>query len=372
MSRIKNLHRHYVYAFLVSLAFALFETVWPIKLETFAFTEAGTGLLSMSFILIALFTSLHSHKLFNHTVHGPVLRSTMILAALLVIVSYAPTLTTFIIFGLLLSMVATIRTNGFDLMMKHVGEKHNVDVESNLYSLLNLAWLIGPLLSIPLLILFEYHTIFILSGMCILAAAMFKPMDTHKPVHHEISVSTFFKRYWVPYTLTIAVEAWWALIYLFVPLNIIRSGYPDWTVAAYLAIVILPLPVIEFFSKRFTHRYGFKLQYITGFLGLFIVTLTIPHVSFTAFIVLTLIGTMFLGLIEPLQDSYFFHIVRKQDETRAVPLYGSSFEMGSIIGRGLLAFCLLVLPLQIAVLSLSLVFFTATIISLFKVPLFSS
>ena len=326
----------------------------------------------MTFVIVALLTSLHTHKLFNHTVHGPVLRSTIILAALLIIVSYAPTLATFIIFGLLLSMVATIRTNGFDLMMKHVGEKHNVDVESNLYSLLNIAWLIGPLLCIPLLIFFEYHTVFILSGACILAAALFKPVDTHKPDTHSIKLTTFFKRYWVPYALTIAIEAWWALIYLFVPLQIIRAGYPEWSVAAYLAIVIVPLPIIEFFSKRFTHHYGFKLQYITGFLGLFIITLTIPHVSFTIFIILTLIGTMFLGLIEPLQDSYFFHIVRKQDETRAVPLYGSSFEMGSIVGRGLLAFCLLFLPLQIAVLSLSVVFFTATVVSLFKVPLLSS
>ena len=233
-----------------------------------------------------------------------------------------------------------------------------MDVESNLYSLLNIAWLIGPLLCIPLLLMFSYHTVFVISGLCILLAAHFKPKDTHKPVAHTVSVPTFFRRYWVPYVLTIAIEAWWALIYLFVPLQIIRGGYPEWMVAAYLAIIIVPLPIIEFFSKRFTHRYGFKLQYITGFLGLFVITLIIPHVSFTMFIVATLIGTMFLGLIEPLQDSYFFHIVKKRDETRAVPLYGSSFEMGSIIGRALLAFLPSILPIaNLRVITLHRLFF---------------
>jgi MFS family permease len=147
------------------------------------------------------------------------------------------------------------------------------------------------------------------------------------------------------YIISLGLQVWWGLVYIYMPLFIISHGLSEGFVSVFFALIIIPLILIEYRVSRLSEKYGFRHFFRYGFLLLAIM-------GFVLFLVeniyiqigIVIVASFFAGFIEPLFESYFFTIVKKVDEEKYYPLFSTAIDVGGILGKAFPAIGLLFLP----------------------------
>ena len=140
-------------------------------------------------------------------------------------------------------------------------------------------------------------------------------------------------------------------------------------IAIYFAIIIIPLILLEFEVGKISEKIGFRKFFIFGFGSLTIISI-ISYFSSNIYLTITLLAlaSFAMAFLEPLQDSYFFKLIKEKDEEKFYPIYATAGDIGGFIGKIIISITLLFLPNEFAYLSIAILMGITTLYS-FKVDI---
>ena len=374
-----NVARLAIVSFIVSLAFALIATIWAVYLDSFVNNMAIVGFISafltlvsilFYFILVPLIEKSSKAKIYSYS-----LLFFSITYALFVINTKFYFL---IILAFVLTILQTIRTTSFGIMVRDKSSKKNLSRNEGLtYSFMNLAWVIGPLIAGLLSEKYGINMIFILSAIFIfIAFLMFKFLrikdnNIKKKAHSEIfkNFKAFFKSKdrILSYVLSGGVDLWWTLTYLFIPLLIIREGLGIKWVGYFLFAVAVPLIMFQYIFSKLAGKVGFRKIFKIGFSIPFLFALLCFFIGNIYLIMLFLVlASIGLAMLEPTTEAYFFDLLKKDEECRFYGPYNTTVGLNQLIGKIIPSILLIFFPFKFIFLFFSFYMFIMFVIS-FKI-----
>ncbi len=226
-----------------------------------------------------------------------------------------------------------------------------------MYSFMNIAWVIGPLIagyiseSFGIKIIFVLAAIFILLASLIFKISKINDSNIKKKIDKNLikNFVDFFKdkNRVKAYILGGGVNFWWILIYLFIPLYIIRQGLHTLWIGYFLFAIAVPLILFEFPFSKLAEKIGFKKIFWIGFLIPALSAIVCFFIS-NVYVVLGLLSFASIGLamLEPTTEAYFFDVTKDKEESRFYGAYNTTIEINQFIGKLLPSLLLLFLPFK--------------------------
>ena len=348
-----------VTAFIVALAASVIDTIWAVYIDSFVHNVSLVGYLSAALTIISLFSHFLFIPLIEKTKKSTIYFTTLILMA---ITYFLFAINTKFYFFVVLAFVSTIllslRITSFGIIIKDKSRQKKLSRNEGLmYSFWNVAWVIGPLIAGYISEKFGLSIIFVLAAIFVLLGSLFFKISKIKDSNIKKKPDTNLRKNFIDffknkqrrhaYLLGGGVNLWWILIYLFMPLYIIRNGLDTLWIGYFLFAIPIPLILLEFTFAKLAGKIGFKKIFKIGFL--------IPAILVTAcffinniYIILGLLvlSSVGLAMLEPTTEAYFFDVVSKKDEPRFYGPYNTTIEVNQIFGKILASSLLIFLPFK--------------------------
>ncbi len=365
-----------IVSFIVALAFALIDTIWAVYLDSFVNNIAIVGFISAFLTLVSLLFYFIFIPLIEKSSKAKIYSYSLLFFSITYTLFAINTKFYFlIILAFIATILQTIRTTSFGIMVRDKSSEKNLSRNEGLmYSFMNVAWVIGPLIAGLLSEKYGVNMIFVLSAIFIfIAFFMFKFLrikdnNIKKKVHSKIfkNFKAFFKSKdrILSYVLSGGVNLWWALTYLFVPLLIIREGLGIKWVGYFLFAVAVPLIMFQYIFSKLAGKVGFKKIFKIGFFIPFFFALLCFFVGNIYLIMLFLVlASIGLAMLEPTTEAYFFDILKKDEECRFYGPYNTTVGINQLVGKIIPSVLLIFFPFKSIFLFFSFYMFIMFVIS---------
>src|SRR3989344_872954 len=365
---------------LVALSSSFIITIWAVYLDSFFHSISIVGLVSSMLTLIGIATYFISIPIIEKNNKAKIFTYTLLVYA----IAYLAFIITknvwlFLLVAVITTITGTLRVTSFGLIIKDSSSKTKLSRNEGLiYTVLNLAFVVGPLAAGYILSEHGSSFVFALASMFIfLAFLMFKfeslndPTKTKKIDKNLIkNFFAFFKKKERVYAYIIGggVSFWWSLAYLFMPLYIVRNGLSELWIGYFLFALPIPLIILEYkFSNR-ADKHGFKKFFKIGFIipciGALICFFMVENVF--AVLGVLVVSSIGLAMLEPTTEAYFFKISTRKEEQRFYGPYNTRLEVAGFFGKAIPSVFLLFMPFKYIFLLFSAVMFLMFLIS-FKI-----
>ena len=365
--------------FIFSLALSLVSTIWAIYIDGFVGSASMVGYISSFltaisffsfFLIIPLIEKEDKSKIFSY--------SLFLFAVLYILFAINRKFYFFIILAVILTILQTLRITSFGIIVKSKSsEKQLSRNEGLVYTFMNFAWLIGPLIAGYVSGHYGINPVFILAAVFILIAFIFFKFSRirDRNIKKRIDINFFknFKDFFkskdriLAYTLGGGVNLWWSLIYIFVPLYIIRNNLEVQHVGYFLFAVVVPLLMFQYYFSKLAGKIGFRKIFKIGFLipclFAFLCFLVGNIYLIFLFLILASVG---LAMVESTTEAYFFDILKGKQDLRFYGPYNTTIDLNHFIGEILAATILVFLPFKFVFLLYSFFMLALFLIS-FKV-----
>lgn len=350
-----------IIGFIVALASSLIDTVWAVYMQNFlekivqenvipliGFISAGLTVLALLsyFIFIPFVEKNKKSKIYILTL--------ILMAATFILFAINRDFYIFTLLAVVFTVLITLRITSFGIIVKdRCREKQLPRNEGLMYTFLNIAWVVGPLMSGYISERFGINIIFLLSAILILIAAFVfrisRIKDSHIKKRTDKNIIKNFLEFFEDrgriqaYIMGASVGLWWILVYLFMPLYIITNNLDTLWVGIFLFAVAVPLIIFEFPFSKFSARMGFKKVFRIGFiilLGISLACFTISNISVIEPILRTkivlglfVLASIGMALLEPTSEAYFFEVTEDSEESRFYGPYNTTLEVSHFIGK---------------------------------------
>lgn len=365
---------------LLSIGVASIDTVWVLYLNLFNLNSSTIGFISAFLVILTLLTGFYSIPILEKFREF----KTLIISLLVMVVSYMTialfdNLYAFLFFSAVLAVFSVLRINSFDILFRDQAKESSLNEEEGLmYSIINIGWLIGPLIAGFVMASYGIKSVFILSSIFVTLSLIFlvlvpikvprrkkEPLDINLRKNFQNFISN--KLVHSPYLISTGIEIWWILIFIYTPLFMVRQGLNEVTVGIFVALTAVPSIFIDFYSGRLSQKFGFRKFFFYGFLLMGVLSvLSFFSVNIYLTLLFLILGSTAMAFVEPLQESFFFKRVSKNDEEKFYPIFSSAGDIGSFIGKFSVAFVLLFLPLKFSYLVIAFFMFLMSYIA-FKI-----
>lgn len=337
--------RHSGVIFLIStlytLVFAVASPIFPLFVKNLVREDTYVGLVvALSSVEWIVFTIMMSYLL-KKVKKVPLTKLALAGFALCyAIIPHVTTIWQFLAVDLFRSFFAAGATVTMGLFIRDVAGKKNIGkIEGFYYTLINVAWLAGPIAGGMVAVLFSQKATFSLAAiiaataLCILMVGNIR--EKKAPDQIDEKFFTRIKEYFrisnlsIIYLIGVGLACWWAVLYTYVPLFVTEHGFTEKTVGITLALFTIPLILLDFLAGWLADKYGYRRFLSSAFL---IMSILIMVAAFTQnvylFIGLIVAGCIGAAFIEPLHEAYFFKAVSKKEETRFYPVFRTGYEVG--------------------------------------------
>ncbi len=346
-----------------SFAVAYVDTIWALFINSFVNSDAMVSFVSsilkaamllMYFYFIPLFQKNQASKLY--------VTSLAMLGFSYFMFMVTDDIYHFMTIALIMMAGWVLRVGSRGIVLRDLSTKKNIPKNEGLiFTTLNIAWMVGPLVAGFLSDRYGFNAVFFVSFLFIVIAILMwwamrvnikdppsktVDKDIRKNMHDFLSNKKLFKIF----TINLSLGAEMSITYIFVPLYIISSGYSVLWVGLYLFATKIPLIMFEYFIgkqeetsgvKKYL-RYGLIIMSVMSFLA-FLSTIFLNNVVLTlSLLVVARIGFAF---VEPTADSYFFRVTTRSEEQKFYGPFRTSIPLGGIILQLVASVVLLVLPI---------------------------
>ncbi|MFH0808466.1 MAG: MFS transporter [archaeon] len=341
-----------------SLAFSFMGTVWAVYLNSFLSNEAYVGLISSLFVAISFISYFVIIPLIERTNKSKLYIASSLLIALGYFMYSINNFYIFLAAAITVTIATTLRISSMGLIIEHCSKKENLSKnEGYIYTLTNVAWVIGPLLvgfilkEIGIRWVFIFSSFLIILSIMIFNIAKINCKIKKKRIDGDMlkNFKDFFKskNRRKAYLLGAGVNFWWSLIYIYFPLLIIKHLHEDY-VGYLLFAVVVPLVLSQYYFGKLAGKIGFRKMFFVGFLIPTIAAI-ICFIFFNNFIVVAIaliLASIGLAMTESTTEAYFFDICKKEESQRFYPPYNTAIDAGYLAGELLPALMLLFLPIK--------------------------
>lgn len=259
--------------------------------------------------------------------------------------------------AVIVTFLHTARITSFGILVKDKSKRKNLSRnEGVMYSLMNLAWIIGPLFVGIFSKYLEIKALFVISSVMVLIALVYfrslKIKDKKKTRVDKNVIKLFIdffkdKDRVISYFLSGGINYWWSLIYVFMPLYIVINGLGIDVVGYFLFAVAIPLVTFTYLFSNLAGKIGFKTIFKTGYFILFIISLLcffIPNIYLI--MALLVLGSIGASMLEATTEAYFFDCLKGKQDLRFYGPYNTTIDFNHFVSRGLGGLILLILPFK--------------------------
>lgn len=354
--------RIYLIAFigiLTGLSASFIDTIWALYIESFVHSAFLVGLLTSLitaitfisyFFVIPLVEKKDKVRLYS--------LSLAVFFLSYILFAFKSDLVLFIIVLIPLGFFSALRVTSFGLLIKDSSNRKNLAKnEGLLYSLENIAWVLGPLIAGYILNAYDFGLVFFISALILLLVffvinlSKIKDTEIKEKIDGNVMKNffDFFKKKdrVFAYFLSGGVSFWWSLIYIFIPVYIVENGFSELLVGYFLFAIPIPLVFLEFYFSSLASKKGFKKilrvgYFITGIfaLGCFFVT------NIYSILGLLVLASFGMAMLESTTEAYFFDILGKKQHLRFYGPFNTADSLNSFIARILASFVLFFLPFR--------------------------
>lgn len=358
-----NIGRLGMISFVLILALAMVDSIWAVYIGSF-FQDSSNAISIVGFI--SGFLTLISFLFFFFSV--PIIEkwnkcriylySLLILGIAYILFAINKNFYIFILLAVVITILQALRITSFGIIVRDKSSDRKLTKNEGLmYTFMNVAWVIGPLISGFISEKYGISLVFVLSSIFVfLAFFLFKILDIQDENIKKKVDKRFIKNFLdffksrerlISYALTGGVNFWWSLIYLFIPLLIIQNGLGTKWVGYFLFAVAVPLIFFSYMFSKIASKSGFRKMFKIGY--------SIPLIlSFACFFVsniylilgLMVLSSIGFAMLESTTESYFLNITKKQDICRFYGPYNTNIDISHLISRVLSAVLLLFLPFK--------------------------
>lgn len=357
-----------IISLIANLGVAMVGTIWAIYLDSFLHNSAYVGLLSSIFTIVAIASYFFIIPLIEKTSKSKLYMFTLIAYFIsYTLFALLPTLYAVIILGIFISFVASLRITCFGIIVRDKTKDNNVvKNEGIIYTAFNIAWLVGPLLAGFLAERYGLNLVFLVAAfLTIISLYLFKSFkitDNRINKKRDKKILKVFLEFFknkdrtVCYILGAGVNFWWALIYVYIPLQMINAGLDDLLVGVFLFAVVVPLVLSEYYFSKLSSKSGFKTIFSVAYLSLIFLSLICFFLSnIYAILGVLILASFALAMIEPTTEAYFFDIITKNQRDKYYGPYNTAADVGYYVGTFISALILLVLDFKFVFLFYSII-----------------
>ncbi|RLE38896.1 hypothetical protein DRJ17_02585 [Candidatus Woesearchaeota archaeon] len=368
---------------ILSFALAYVDTIWALYIDSFVKSAAIVGIVSgcftafsflLFFVLIPYFE--------RHSPSRTYLLSLIIYAIAYILFAINRNFYIFIAIALFQTIGSVLRRNSSGIIIRNMSTVKNIGkTESLIYNLSNIGWLIGPLVAGSLAEKAGINVVFVLAAIFVLmATAMFIFMKLHirVPKIEEVdknilrNFKTFFKNKNLLkiYVVGGGVDLYWAVLYIYLPLYIIRNGLGDRWVGYFLFAIVSPLVILEYYVGKKVDESGYKKYFMIGYGCIALIAMAAGLLTNVYWVMgLFVLASVPIAFLEPTTEAYFFKIIRKKDEAKYYGPYCTCSDVFSTVGKIVIAGFLFFLPFKwvFFILAVEMLFFFFMSMSLKKV-----
>lgn len=354
--RLSSSNELILIAFINTVAMSIVYSQFSVYLyEVFMLSKSEIGLLTIFFSVVTLLSSFILGKYLE--IFGE--KKMFIFSILLLIITFigfklSSSLSLVIVLGTLLYLITYIKETAFNILFKDE-EPDEVSYEKDegiVMTLINLGWFVGPLIAGFLLYKIKISDLFLVAVLILfLAILLFLIIKFPKIKKEEQNVNeennntptknlkSYFKNSQLKHLFILgnSNKFWWAFVYVFFPIIILENGFSASLVGIFLAIVILPLVIVEFPISKYVTKLGFRNVFVTSHIimilalfGALIFDNIYVEIAFLIF------GSFGPALLQPTKDIFFFKNTTKTQEEKYYSIYYSSNNLGGLVGKGAL------------------------------------
>ncbi|MEA3515249.1 MAG: MFS transporter [Nanoarchaeota archaeon] len=365
ITKIENLG---LVGLVLTIGVASVDSVWAIYLFSFLQSEAKVGFLAGIFTAVSFFISLALVPFIERMDESRMYKWIIFINGFLYLAfAINRSFIIMIILAITNVIIITTRITTFGIITRNESRIKDISKdEGMIYTLLNIGWLIGPLIGGFAADKFSINFVFLLAFIFMMMSFLMSlrirlkrsriAEKNHK--HLLRNFIQYFKK-WnriSAYIFACGVAFWWGFIFIFMPLEIIKSGLSLSYVGIFLFFITFPVIFLEYHAGKIADKQGCKKFFVRGFLLLSLISGCLFFVNNIFIIAVSLIFASFvLAYIEPLQESYFFKCIKKKDEERYYPIFITNKAIAQTVSRILIASVLLVFSFNYIFITVSLV-----------------
>ncbi len=344
---------------IVSLSDAFINTIWAVYMDSFIHSIVLVGFLSAGLTLISFFSYLFFIPLIEKTSKTKIYSHVLLLFIITYLLfSINANFYLFIFLAILLTILSTLKITSFGIIIKdHSAKKALSKNEGIIYTFRNVAWVLGPLIAGYFAGKSGVSSVFILASLLLIIGFLgFKILRVKDKNIQKKTDNGMIKNFFAffrdrnrvnAYLLSGGIAIWWTLIYLFIPLEIIRNNLSTAWVGYFLFGAAFPLILLEYYFSKLALKTGFKKMFKIGFLIPCIFSLfsffTTNIFLIMLFLIISSIG---MAMLEPTIETYFFTISNKKQMLRFYGPYNTTLDSSRFIGKISASILLIFLPFK--------------------------
>ncbi|MSR86419.1 MFS transporter [Candidatus Woesearchaeota archaeon] len=376
--KISKIEEFSIIVFTLSFAISLVDTYWAVYLYQYTGSEIYVGLISTLFTVVSLVSFLVLIPIFEKYDTSRLYQwSIFLMGICYILFLFTQSLWVIVLLGVILSILTVVRINCFGIILRENSKGPELAKNVGMtFTIMNLGWLIGPLVAAALAETYGIPLLFLLSGFFFFLA-LFSYKFLHLGVKKKIcspSQKNFFEAIRIffqdkdlvrSYIVSGASPIWWAFIYVYMPIYILERGLGVQWIAYFLFAVIVPVVTLEYYFNVLADKLKYRKPFVYGniFLAFILVLAFFISNIYILFGILVL-GSIGIALVEPSAESYFFLIAPRKKLERNYSIYNTSLDTFAILGKLIVAGSLLILSFSYAFLVLALLFLFFAWISL--------
>ncbi len=344
---------------LTGLSASFIDTIWALYIESFVHSAFLVGLLSSLITAVSFISYFFVIPLVEKRDRVKLYSFSLIVSVLAyVLFSINSHLILFILIALPLTFFSSLRITSFGIIVKDFSKRKNlVKNEGILYSIENIAWVIGPLIAGYILSILGFSSVFLISAIILFSAFLIIRMSKMKDSEIKKKIDgSFTKNFFdffkskdrvFAYLLSGGVSVWWGLIYIFIPVYIIERGFSELLVGYFLFAIAIPLVLTEYYFSNLASRKGFKKIFRRGYFIVGIFSIACFFFSniyiILGFLVLASFG---MAMLESTTEAYFFDILKSNQHLHFYGPFNTADNSLSFISKIIASGVLFLLPFE--------------------------
>lgn len=290
-----------------------------------------------------------------------------------------------ILLSLVLFFIArVISSNSSTLIIKNLVSKANFsDIQGIYFVVINLSWIISPIIFGFLIELYGMSILFASSILVLLICIFLYKIKFKNKIlkssnlkdenldSFSISLKNLLKshNFLLLYLVSLGPYIWFVLAYIYMPLFIVLNFDEVYYVGLYIGILNLINLLTSYYLTRFIQLFSIKGLFVGGYFLSVMGFLLMFYVSPFLVLIIFLIINIFIGILEPLNSIIYFKLFSQKESVFAFSIFHSSSEVGGLITLFLIGLLLSITNnFNIIFILTSFLFLILLLISL-KIPL---
>ncbi|MFH1284650.1 MAG: MFS transporter [Candidatus Peregrinibacteria bacterium] len=350
--------------FIMGFGVSMLIPIFPNFVKSILHTDSATSLFYSGMALMMFAAAISSTIIFKKIQRTTITKISLLVSAIaFLLLVFVNRLVELSVINMIRSWFILFLIMSLALFVRDFSREKNLcEQEGFFYTFSNMGYLLGPLVGGFLAAYFGYEFVFALAAAVFITGLIYfyhkhviqkhpaiinqKKTSTAKLIHN---IKNYFKN---PertkiYLVTFALMSWFGFRRLYIPLYVVTAGFSDSITGIILAASIVPLILLEVAVGKYGDKKGIRIPVSAGFL---IIALCLIGVYLSSNVwmdfTLLIIGNIGAALVEPLQESYLFKNLPREEEEDLYGIYMTADPMAYFLTPAIGAAILFLLPFE--------------------------